>query len=226
MAWIWNRGQRRPCWDCQCKIWKASAQQLKNWNPILIRFLEELESESPFWPATSNQRHVSKECTDPVRKPRDLGPRGFAFRFSGEWSISLNDFESSACCLQGASFSGKYSYKACRLKSIFICIKGMHWSSTQTSRFRPKRICVQILRRMEYLSKRFWVECLLLAGRKLFRKIFIQGLSAQIHFHLSLLSLFPIEMEMFLRAIQDLSSDRRSARFLLSGIFRVQTKYN
>ena len=58
---------------------------------------DELESERPLWPATSDQRHVSNECTKPICKPRKLGPRGRAFRFSGEWIISSNDFESSAC---------------------------------------------------------------------------------------------------------------------------------
>ena len=58
---------------------------------------DELESERPLWPATSDQRHVSNECTNPIRKPRELGPKGRTFRFSGEWSISSNDFESRAC---------------------------------------------------------------------------------------------------------------------------------
>jgi hypothetical protein len=65
----------------------------------------ELGSESPLGPATSDQRHVSKECTDqgctdPKRKRQELGPRGKAFRFSGEWSISSNDFHSGACRAQ------------------------------------------------------------------------------------------------------------------------------
>ena len=66
---------------------------------------DELESESPLGPATSDQRHVSKECTDQgctdaSRKRQELGPRGRAFRFSGEWSISSNDFDSGACRAQ------------------------------------------------------------------------------------------------------------------------------
>ena len=68
---------------------------------------DKLGSESPLGPATSDQRHVSQECTDkgctePKRKRQELGPRGKTFRFSGEWIISSNDFE----CLQGLSFSG------------------------------------------------------------------------------------------------------------------------
>ena len=39
-------------------------------------------------------------CTDPIRKRRDFGPRGNAFRFSGEWNISNNNFEASACRAQ------------------------------------------------------------------------------------------------------------------------------
>jgi len=46
---------------------------------------DELESESPLGPATSK---------------RQLGPRGTAFRFSGEWSVSSNDFHSGACRVQ------------------------------------------------------------------------------------------------------------------------------
>ena len=66
---------------------------------------DELGSESPLRRATSDQRHVSKECTDqgctdPIRKRRDFGPRGRAFRFSGEWNISNNNFEASACRAQ------------------------------------------------------------------------------------------------------------------------------
>ena len=65
----------------------------------------ELESDSQLGPAMSNQLHVSKECTDqdctdPLRKRQDLGPRGKAFRFSGQWSVSINDFESGACRAQ------------------------------------------------------------------------------------------------------------------------------
>jgi hypothetical protein len=50
--------------------------------------------------ATSDHLHESKENIDPILKPLDLGPRGKAFRFSGEWSISSNDFESGACQAQ------------------------------------------------------------------------------------------------------------------------------
>ena len=39
-------------------------------------------------------------CTDPNRKRQELGPRGRAFRFSGEWSVSSNDFHSGACRAQ------------------------------------------------------------------------------------------------------------------------------
>ena len=46
---------------------------------------DELDSESPLGPATSK---------------RQLGPRGRAFRFSGEWIISSNDFPSGACRAQ------------------------------------------------------------------------------------------------------------------------------
>ena len=42
---------------------------------------DESESERPLWPATSDQRHVSNECTNQVRKSRKLGPNGRAFRF-------------------------------------------------------------------------------------------------------------------------------------------------
>ena len=64
----------------------------------------ESESESQLGstrdPATSDHRLESKECTDSIRKLRDLGPRGKAFRFSGEWTISSLDFESGACRAQ------------------------------------------------------------------------------------------------------------------------------
>ena len=61
---------------------------------------DELESGSELGPFMSDQQHVSKECTDPIRKRRKLGPRGNAFRFSGEWNISNNNFEASACRAQ------------------------------------------------------------------------------------------------------------------------------
>ena len=61
---------------------------------------DELESGSQLGPSMSDQQHVSKECTDPIRKRRELGPRGRAFRFSGEWSVSSNDFYSGACRAQ------------------------------------------------------------------------------------------------------------------------------
>ena len=110
----------------------------------------ELESDSQLGPAMSNQLHVSKECTDqdctdPLRKRQDLGPRGKALRFSGQWSVLINDFESGACSL--------------------------------------------------------------VAGRRPFRNMFRKGLSAQIHFHMSLTSPFHIEKVIFLRAIQHQTSD-------------------
>jgi len=56
--------------------------------------------EVSWGPTMSDQQHVSKECTDPKRKRREFGPRGNAFRFSGEWNISNNNFEASACRAQ------------------------------------------------------------------------------------------------------------------------------
>jgi hypothetical protein len=58
---------------------------------------DELESGSELGPSMSDQQHVSTECTDPIRKRRELGPRGSGCRFSGEWNISNNNFEASAC---------------------------------------------------------------------------------------------------------------------------------
>ena len=69
---------------------------------FLIRFLSQMNwnLEVSWGPTMSDQQHVSKECTDPKRKRREFGPRGNAFRFSGEWNISNNDFEASACRAQ------------------------------------------------------------------------------------------------------------------------------
>ena len=48
----------------------------------------ELESERPLW-------FSANECTNPICKPRKLGPRGRAFRFSGEWILVFYELSSA-----------------------------------------------------------------------------------------------------------------------------------
>ena len=50
--------------------------------------------------ATSGRRQESRESVHSILKRLDKGPRGKAFRFSGEWSISNTNFESGACRAQ------------------------------------------------------------------------------------------------------------------------------
>ena len=50
--------------------------------------------------ATSGRRQESRKGVHSILKRLDKGPRGRAFRFSGEWTISNTNFESGACRAQ------------------------------------------------------------------------------------------------------------------------------
>ena len=109
----------------------------------------ELESKlgSTRDPATSDQRHETGECINSIRKTQDLGPRGMAYRFSGECSISGFNFESSACRAQdflehvekrivsSNPFSSSITYIAISVKrsDVFACTSPSNIGSTKST---------------------------------------------------------------------------------------------
>ena len=109
----------------------------------------ELESKlgSTRDPATSDQRHETGGCINSIRKTQDLGPRGMAYRFSGECSISGFNFESSACRAQdflehvekrivsSNPFSSSITYIAISVKrsDVFACTSPSNIGSTKST---------------------------------------------------------------------------------------------
>ena len=67
---------------------------------IFDSILDPCESESESQLGSTRDRATSGRRQESILNRLDKGPRGKAFRFSGEWSISNTNFESGACRAQ------------------------------------------------------------------------------------------------------------------------------